>query len=277
MNSRKFWFAMMIAFITAGLISCEKDSTNDNNPGNDPRPTPQGKALVKFNLTDAPASYDSVIIDVQEIRVHVGDENDPNDSTAGWYTLDSIMTGKYDLLQLQNGVDTLLAQDSIPSGKLGQIRLSLGSDNYVVVNGMQEFLQTPSAQQSGLKLNVNYNLMPNLVYEFWLDFDASKSIVQKGNGGYLLKPVIKVFTKTNTGSIEGFIDPANASVAISAYNATDTSGAIADTTSGYFLISGLKPDTYTLEVEAAAGFSDTTVTNVSVSQGVVTDLDTLAL
>ena len=47
-------------------------------------------------------------------------------------------------------------------GTLGQIRLVLGPDNFVVLNdGIDDNadvpipLSTPSAQQSGLKLNVN--------------------------------------------------------------------------------------------------------------------------
>lgn len=276
-NSLKSLFAT--AILTAGLLftSCEKN--DDNNTTNNPDPSGEtsGKSWVVFNLTDAPASYDSVVVDIQEIRVHIGDENDPNDSTAGWYTLDSITPGKYDLLLLQNGLDTVLAMDSIPSGKLSQIRLILGLDNYVVVSGIKEPLKTPSAQQSGLKLNVNYDLMPNTMYEFWLDFDAYRSIVQQGNGGYLLKPVIKVFTMATTGSIEGHVDPANASEKIFGFTGNDTSFTIADTTSGYFLLAGLNPATYTVVVEADINFSDTTVTNVSVSAGVVTDLDTLSL
>lgn len=267
----------VFAILSSGIfMSCEKDADNSNT---NPPPNQDGKSMIILNLTDAPANYDSVIIDIQEVRVRMGDNNDPNDSTAGWYNLDSIETGKYDLLQLQNGLDTLLAADSVPSGRLGEIRLILGPDNYVVVAGVKEALKTPSAQQSGLKLKVNYNLQPGLQYEFWLDFNASKSIVQKGNGGYNLKPVIRVFTKNTTGSIEGYINPANASEQIYTYTApgSDTVFAMADTLTGYFLLSGLDPATYSVVVEATNAFSDTTVTGVNVNTGFVTDLDTLQL
>lgn len=269
-----FTFGLLVSAIVA---SCSKEDNDDNGKQNPPAML--GDSFIRFNLTDAPADYDSVIIDIQEIRVHIGDEDDPNDSVSGWYDLDSISAGKYDLLLLSNGLDTLLALDSVPSGKLGQIRLILGPDNYVVVSGVKEPLKTPSAQQSGLKLKVNYDLQAGLQYEFWLDFDADKSIVKKGNGGYNLKPVIRVFTKNSTGSIEGYIYPSNASSSIYSYNAAgnDTVFTQADSTSGYFLLLGLDPDTYTLDVKALGAFSDTTLSNVNVSTGVITDVDTLRL
>ncbi len=206
-------------------------------------------------------------------------DDDLNDTVSGWIVLDSISPGRYDLLLLQNGIDTLLAWDSIPSGQLTQIRLILGPDNYVVVAGKKETLKTPSAQQSGLKLQVNYKLEPGLRYEFWLDFDADKSIVKKGNGGYNLQPVIRVFTKNSTGSIDGYVNPPMSSKQIYSYNAsgTDTVYTSADINSGYFLMVGLDPGSYTVKIEGNSNFKDSTIQQVNVSTGIVTHLDTISL
>jgi hypothetical protein len=46
------------------------------------------------------------------------------------------------------GVNVLLADNLVPSGKLGQIRLLLGDKNTVVVGDKTYDLKTPSAQQS---------------------------------------------------------------------------------------------------------------------------------
>lgn len=255
----------------AGLLSLSSCS-DDNDTAGSSQP-----ATLKFRLTDAPASYDAVLVDIQEVRVHVGDEDDPNDSTAGWQSVDNIQPGVYDLLKLQNGLDTVLAEGEVSAGKLSQIRLILGDNNSLVVDGVTKNLMTPSGQTSGLKLQVNYDLEPGLYYEFWLDFDASRSVVAKGNGGYNLKPVIRVFTKNTTGAIAGHINPAAARPFIMAYDGTDTATSIADSLTGYFLMSGLNPGNYTVEVDADSTYSDTTLTGISVRQGVVTDLDTLNL
>jgi hypothetical protein len=52
-------------------------------------------------------------------------------------------------------------------------------------------IEYPSAEQSGLKLQVNQTLQEGIMYHVLLDFDANKSIVKLGNGGYKLKPVIR--------------------------------------------------------------------------------------
>ena len=259
-------WALMLSLLI--FVSCEEDDNADN-------PNNNGKATVRFNLTDAPADYDAVLIEILEVRVHVGDEDDPADDGPGWVVLDDIHPGIYDLLKLRNGIDTVLAEDEIPAGKLSQIRLILGDDNSVVVNGVPKELKTPSAQQSGLKLKVNYELEPGLYYEFWLDFDASRSVVEKGNGGYNLKPVIRVFTRNSTGAIDGYVDPVQARPTVMAYNSVDTATAIADTASGYFLISGLDAGTYTVEALPVAPFSVSMKSGIPVSVGNVTRLDTL--
>lgn len=84
--------------------------------------------------------------------------------------------------------------------KLLLIALALGliafnacdkDDNSVMVDSVIHPLQTPSAQQSGLKIKIDKDLDLD-INTLTLDFDAEKSIVETGNGGYILKPVIKV-------------------------------------------------------------------------------------
>src|SRR5690606_25455763 len=186
--------------------------------------------------------------------------------------------GIYNLLDFQNGLDTLIASGDVPAGKVSQIRLILGPNNEVVVNGVPEPLKTPSAQQSGLKLQVNYILQPGIVYEFWLDFDAQRSIVAKGNGGYNLKPVIRVFTKNTTGSIDGYISPVAAHSSVLAYNAAgDSASAMSDTITGYFLLSGLNPAAYTVEFDPISPYLPKDTMGINVTAGVVTHLDSIAI
>jgi len=254
-----------VLFFTA----CSDDADISSNSNE------RGKATMRFNLTDAPAGYDAVYIDVQEVRVHAATQDT---AESGWITMDNVQPGIYNLLDFRNGLDTLIAYGDVPAGKISQIRLILGAQNSVVINGVSENLKTPSAQQSGLKLQVNYRLEPGLKYEFWIDFDASRSIVERGNGDYNLKPVIRVYTASTTGSIDGIITPATAHSSVLAYNsAGDSAMAIGDTASGYFLISGLTPDNYTVEFDPVAPFAPEDTTGIMVSAGMVTHLDSVRL
>ena len=89
---------------------------------------------------------------------------------------------------------------------LKQFRLVLSDNNTLLLENETTpiHLDTPSAQQSGLKLKLDTALEPGFSYTFILDWDVHKSIVKAGNSGkYILKPVIRVNTEVNSGSISG--------------------------------------------------------------------------
>ncbi|HJW15733.1 MAG TPA: DUF4382 domain-containing protein [Flavisolibacter sp.] len=138
---------------------------------------------IKLLLTDNPAAYDSVNIHIQGIKVKMNTEED------SWTSVQAKDT-TVNLLDLQNGITTIIAQDNVPAGVLKEVRFILGSDNYVVVDGIRHDLSTPSAEDSGLKIKIDKELGESL-NTFVLDFDADLSVKEQ-NGAYKLMPVIKL-------------------------------------------------------------------------------------
>ena len=138
-------------------------------------------------MTDAPILADEVNVDIQQIRVKFRD--DP-DSTRGWADLNTT-AGVYNLLGLQNGIDTLLAVGTIPTNDVKEIRFVLGANNSIKVGGITYPLTIPSGSESGLKIKVNKKLS-GPVDSILIDFDAALSIHQIGTGDYKLKPVLKI-------------------------------------------------------------------------------------
>ncbi|HET8803062.1 MAG TPA: DUF4382 domain-containing protein, partial [Aequorivita sp.] len=177
----------LITLLFVGFASCSDDENPNNN---------EGKAQLAVRLTDAPGDYEAVLVDVEEVVVKYNDGED---------VVLAINAGIYDLLELTAGVNVLLFNDEVPAGNISQIRLVLGEENTIVVDGQTLPLATPSAQQSGLKIQVNENLEPGILYEFMLDFDVDESIVTQGNGEYSLKPVIRATTAAESGAISGTI------------------------------------------------------------------------
>lgn len=155
------------------LVACEKDKSNDNQ-----------QTTLKVRMTDAPILADSVKVDIRQVRV-----NFRNDSSS-WVDLNTY-AGVYDLLQLQNGVDTLLAAGLIPSNDVKEIRFVLGTNNTIVVAGISYPLTIPSGAESGLKLKINKQLN-GPIDSILIDFDAAMSIHQTGAGSYKLMPVLKI-------------------------------------------------------------------------------------
>ncbi|MCB0597028.1 MAG: DUF4382 domain-containing protein [Lewinellaceae bacterium] len=140
--------------------------------------------LLNIRLTDAPLAIDEVNIDLQSILVKGpgGQEEILLNTNAGIY----------DLLDLQNGIDVLVANAMVSLDEIRQVRLVLGDDNTVVVDGVEYGLTIPSGSQSGLKIQVCLDLTGMPQYDLILDFDAAESVHQLGNGRYMMRPVIRV-------------------------------------------------------------------------------------
>lgn len=186
------------------------------------------------------------------------------------------------LLDLTNGASKVLGEKPLSTGTYSQIRLILGSNNYVVKNGQRYNLMVPSSQQTGIKINTNISVESNTTYTLLLDFDSNRSVVKTGNGSnpYLLKPVIRAVNQANTGSIAGTIQPVQAKLFIYAISDTDTvATAMADTTSGDFKMIGLNNGTYSLSIIPAdtTVYADTTITNINVSMRETKQLGTIML
>lgn len=144
----------------------------------------KGTSKLNVRMIDAPGDFQQVNVDVLQVEVHT--EN------GGWVSLPT-NAGIYDLLTLQNDVSaSLVNQGVLPAGEMTQFRMILGPNNTVMVDSIIHDLDTPSAEQSGLKINVKTDFAPNELYEIIIDFDAEKSVVKKGNGGFNLKPVLKL-------------------------------------------------------------------------------------
>jgi hypothetical protein len=169
-------------------------------------------------------------------------------------------------------------QTTLPTGTISQIRLILGSNNSIVVDGVAYALNTPSAQESGVKLNFNQTMVAYGTYDVWVDFDAAKSILQTGAGAYKLKPVINAYTASVNGRIKGYILPLNAKATVYAINGTDTITAIPNSADGYFRISGLSAATYRIWVSPGIlGLQAFNQTNIQVNTGAEVTLGTLTL
>jgi hypothetical protein len=248
------------------------------NCGNDDSSSPsQGNSRITVKLMDAPGDYDHVFIDVVDVMVKV---NDASNDEGGWQSLNAVNTGIYDLLELTGGVNILLVDEfEVLSGTLNQIRLILGDDNSVVIDGQTYPLNTPSAQQSGLKIQVNETLLPNIAYTFLLDFDVDESIVIAGNSGNInLKPVIRASVEATTGTITGSVLPLGVQTEITVTNGIDIISAYADI-GGNFILVGLNPGIYTVTVDPdpLSGLSSVNIENVEVTLESNTNLGVITL
>jgi hypothetical protein len=235
--------------------------------------SPSGNARLEVRLTDDPAGFDAIYIDIQDVKYNV-----TGDDANGWTSLTGVNKGVYNLLDLVNDKDTLLGNTDIPGGRLHQLRLVLGSNNTIVVDGVSYPLETPSAQQSGLKLNIQQDIEAGILYTLLLDFDAAKSVVKTGNKKYHLKPVIRTIIDAVGGSIAGYVKPPEIITAVYAIQGTDTVATTFTGLNGGYIIKGVTPGSYDLHFYPTdILFKQTTINGITVTGGKVSIVDTVQL
>lgn len=231
-----------------------------------------GDGTLRVALTDAPScGYDHVYVTVEKVRVH--QSGTAADSDGNWREIVLSPARRIDLLSLTNGVLEELGTAPLPTGRYSQLRLVLAENggSSPLANAVQPTggavvaLATPSAQQSGLKLQAHFDVAAGQMADLVLDFDACKSVVKRGNSGqYNLKPVISVLQRLNTG-IQGYVTTtlALSSTTVSAQQNGAVIRATVPDASGKFMLPFLAQGSYTLVV-TSDGRSSAVVTNVPV-------------
>jgi len=198
-----FCVCAVMLFVLIGCNSSSSTKSNDSKSSYLSSYPSSGKSNFQLNLTDAPRfDVASVIVNIKYVEIKAG---------KGSKTGDFIFAnnfGQVDLLTLKDGVLLPMQDVQMPIGMfISQVRFILHEEgNYLVkTDGSICNLQTPSQQESGLKILVKSEATfeSGYAYSLTVDFDAQKSIVFQGNGECLLTPVIKVgdFTRTEADDV----------------------------------------------------------------------------
>lgn len=270
---------VFIFILLCSLIGCTEDKETNNN-----------FSRVQLMLIDAPGDYLEVNIEIIDIQYKTSEE--------GWISFTPVIGYpiQVDLAELIGGKSLILTDEEIPSGTLEQVRLILSDNNTLLIEGNNDgatisaHLDTPSAQQSGLKLKIDSELEPGFYYSFILDWDVNQSVKKAGNSGkYILKPVIRVKAEAVSGSIMGKViaedldDEIDGPVAlenarIDVYNSNEE--LITSTFSnenGDFIIKGLEAGAYLVRIVHLDYIEFESEESIEVRVGEITPLGTIEL
>ena len=251
------------------------------------RETDNETARVQLVLVDAPGDYEEVNVEIIDIQYN------SSEGEKGWksFTPENGYPIQVDLTKLIAGNDLLLTDEIIPAGSFKQIRLILSDNNTVLLEGETTpvHLDTPSAEQSGLKIMLDEDLEGGSSYTFILDWDVQRSVVKAGNSGkYILKPVIRANAEVNSGTLGGQVvaDPLSdddditqplANVVVGVYTLEGVLVTQTQTNNlGNFLIHGLKAGEYKVKI-ATDTYMPYESAAVNIVAGEVTDMGIIEL
>ncbi len=149
--------------------------------------SPSGQGILHIQLTDAPTD------EVSEVNVFiVGLTMKHSERPVEQITSESVLVNLMDL----EDTSVLLVTLSVESGTYEFIQVDLDeSRSYVVESGEEKPLQISSTE---IKVLGGFEVPEGEATTLLLDFDVNQSLVQEGNGQWLLQPVI-VMQQVTTG------------------------------------------------------------------------------
>ncbi|MBN2600459.1 MAG: DUF4382 domain-containing protein [Candidatus Marinimicrobia bacterium] len=235
-------FLILMTILGVMFLGCDNES--DNKTGE-----------IVIQAFDAPFQGDveHINLHIIEVSVHKGVAESDSDTSAQWIVLSDVDT-TIDFLRLVNGEMETLIQSSLDVGQYSQLRLLLGDNSAIVINGVSYELRVPSGSQSGVKLNLGFFIASDEITEIYLDFDAERSIKKYLNqDSYSLQPTFRVFKSVLSGTISGTIVDINGNgiqdISVYAIVNGDSATTLSNEDGNYKLI--LLAETYTI---SAAGF-----------------------
>lgn len=142
-------------------------------------------------LKDFPLDVDQVNVDIQGVKVRYrgGDaaaDRQTSSADEDWVWLNT-HHGIYNLLKYQAGKTALLAMGGIPGGSIREIRLVLGRNHSIRINGKVEALELQEDAEAGFPVHIVKQMaIPRDTVT--IDFNALLSVQERRNGGYRLIP-----------------------------------------------------------------------------------------
>ncbi len=239
-----------------------------------------GNGTLSIAMSDGPdPTISAMNVTITKVEANIN---------GAWTPITSVPQS-FHLLDLVKN-EKLLGSADLPAGHYTQVRFFPSNMTVTDSTGTHP-VDAGGVDQTGFKVNVDYDLTPNQITTVLLDFNVNKSLVKQGNGQYRLQPVIPAVVKVLSGTVSGTVTSGGAPVKGADVTATYTAGSSyaagtqvnTSTTlsDGTFKVWALLPGTYTITVSYTDPATNTTKTatqtGVVVTANQNTDLGSIAL
>jgi hypothetical protein len=257
-------FKLLLFFIFPAIALSCKDF--DDSP----------KALVNITLIDAPAQWDSVIVEIQGVELELvpnGREGEIQRIFLPYEPGDK----QVDISLLVGGRSLPVARREMQLGVITGISLRLGTGNSLYQNDNRFPLTLPEGKTDYYQ-PLSIQLEQGISYDLVLDFDLVKSIQVTNPNPLALdfNPTILAYSGIGKGELRGTTSPAEIRPVIYAISDGDSISTHTNS-SGNFLFR-LEPGTYQLFIDPKdPRYQTDTLFNVNIESGKTTPLDRITL
>lgn len=239
-------------------------------------PDTSPKALVNVLLIDAPAKWDSVVVEIQGVEIDFVPNGRQGEIQKIWMPYE-LAKKTINLSRLVNGIALTISRREFQIGQITGVTLKLGR-SHALYQGDTRFDLALPGENTDYTQDFNLDLAPGISYDLILDFDLEKSISMTQSNPLRLSynPTFSVFTGIGRGELSGTIAPTDFKPVIYAIQGMDSVSTHTNT-SGSFAFR-LVPGIYTLYFDPKDNryFADT-LFNVEVKSGQRTTLDRITL
>lgn len=151
----------------------------------------KGTGQLILKITDGPddLNISKALITISQVEVHLsafGENDNDTNVTAGWYTVVNY-SQTFDLINLTDAVK-FFGSANLTSGWYTQIRLHI-DDVIITIDNIDYNCSIPSGS---IKIVRPFGIQNNQSTTLIMDFDVQQSVIDKGNGHYSFKPVIRI-------------------------------------------------------------------------------------
>lgn len=251
-------------FLFSALIwSCKEF---DNSP----------KALVNVLLIDAPAQWDSVIVEIQGVELELVPDGREGEIQKLFLPYES-GDKQVDISQLVGGTVLPVARSEMKLGQITGITLRLGPENSLFLDEDRYPLELPDGNTDYFQ-TLEIDLEQGISYDVILDFDLEKSIQVTNPNPLTLdfNPTISAYSGIGRGDLTGTTSPTDLRPVLYAIKAADSVSTHTKST-GNFLFR-LDPGIYTVFIDPKDnGYNPDTLFNVEIKTGKITSLDRITL
>lgn len=239
-------------------------------------PDESPKALVNIFLIDAPAQWDSVVVEIQGVELDFV-PNGREGTLETVYFPYELEDKEINISQLVGGTVLQVGRKEMNLGLITGATLRLGSKN-ILFQGDKGYPLTLPEGQTDYPAKINVDLQAGISYDLIVDFDLEKSIRQKSSSqvSFDFKPTLRITSDIGNGDIQGTISPTTLKPAIYAIRGTDSISTHINS-SGTFIFR-IPAGTYNLYVDPKnTGYNPTSIQNIVVEEKKRTNLDRITL